>query len=272
MNVGGDPVDSLAALLPMAEYFLAGVLLAMARTGGFFLALPGTATSAVPRIVKAVLIFAVSLALIWASPSMGYVQLGPSPELAILVAAVGEFILGLGLGFIIHLALATARIAGEVAGVEMGLSFSAVADPLSGGHATAASALFAHLAVQLFMALGLDHTAIRALAVSADAQPFGAADLAGSALLMLANLGSVMVEGALSLALPLMGGLFSLKIAMAMLARVAPRLQIFTLAFALSILMGILILDAALGSIAGSMANQLGHWMKLLVRLASASS
>ncbi len=264
--MGGASLDALTRLLPDLDLWLPALVVTVARAGGFLLALPHASGTLVPRTARIVLAFTLALALVLGRPgALAWAFARDPVHLAMTTA--GEFLLGLTMGAILHLALATVRLAGAVVGVEMGLSFAAVADPTSRGQATAIGALFAQIGIQLFLALGLDRVAIRALAHSTARVPLGHGWPAPRDLLDVATLASRVFEGALTLALPLMACLFALKIAMAMLARVAPRLQIFTLAFALSILTGLLVLDAALGGIMTAAAAGLERWVRLLQRL-----
>jgi flagellar biosynthetic protein FliR len=152
--------------------------------------------------------------------------------------------------------------------MEMGLSFAAVADPLSPAPATAPSALFAQVAVQLFLALGLDHACVRVLATSTKAHPLGTAEVSSDAIASMVALGSSMLVNALSLAVPVMAAIFALKVALAFLARAAPKLQIFSLAFGISILVGLAVLEAATPGIVASLGRQLREGVETLSRFA----
>ncbi len=264
-----EGADAIARLLPDLDTWMLALVVAVARAGGFLLALPHATGTLVPKTARVAVAFTLALALVLGQPGQTLLLAAQGP-VTIALATAGEFLLGLAMGAVIHLSLATVRLAGAVVGVEMGLSFAAVADPTSPGQATAVGALFAQIGIQLFLALGLDHVAIRALAHSTARVPLGQGWPRLGDLLDLATLTSRMFEGALALALPLMACLFALKIAMAMLARVAPRLQIFTLAFALSILTGLLVLDAALGGILVATAGRLQEWLRLLQHLVAA--
>jgi flagellar biosynthetic protein FliR len=123
----------LATLLRVLEPMVVVVLLAMARAGGLLLALPQFSGKAVPGTVRAIALVAISIAV---AGSAAPPQLTSAHPLAIAVAMILEVVVGAALGFVVHLLLAAGRIAGEILGVEMGLSFSAVADPTHPGTST----------------------------------------------------------------------------------------------------------------------------------------
>ncbi|MEE9384471.1 MAG: flagellar biosynthetic protein FliR [Nannocystaceae bacterium] len=264
----------LAALEPFLglawpwAYLLA---LSAARVGGVMLALPQLVGNRVPGQVRALVVIALASSLVWVSPPGETPTPSPSVGLLFAVQAGFELLLGLGMGFVVHVALSTARIAGVLCGVEMGLSFGAVVDPLSNDETTAISALFGHMSVQLFLALGLDRSVIAALAESVRTQPLGTARLSGATAFDLVALGDPMYRTGVKLALPVLGGVFILKLAIALLTRVAQKLQIFTIAFSLSILTGLIILRAAVPSLGAAVASELKSSMHDVWRTATAS-
>lgn len=262
-------MDVLSTLLPELDALFFLLVVAMARTGGLLLGLPHTRARTIPPMVKATVVFGLSVGLVFASPWTHLATVLHAGPVAVATIAGAEFVFGLGVGFIVHLAVAAARIAGEIAGIDMGLSFSAVADPTSGGQSTAAAALYVQIAIQLFLALGLDHVAIRALAYGTHHVPIGAATFDPMAYLDLVGLGARLFEAAFRLAMPIGAALFALKVGMAMLARVAPRLQIFTLAFSLAILTGLFVLRAALPGIFAALAAELRAFAELAVAFAA---
>jgi flagellar biosynthetic protein FliR len=241
-----DPMRELAGLWPLLAPWATALGYAAARVGGLMLSLPLGSSAAVPKTVRAVVVLALALGL--STPHA--TSTAPPPGVLVLITTlVTELVYGLALGFVVRLALDAIRIAGEIAGIEMGLSFAAVADPSSQGQSTAGSTLFAQLGIQLFFALNLDHTLVRGLARGLGPHPLGEPGMTADLAQAIVAHGEVIFDTALALALPIMAALLSLKIGMAMLARVAPKLQIFTLAFALSSAVGLVILQLAIPSI-----------------------
>lgn len=259
------PEPQIAAFVPLLMPWAAAVVLAGARATGFVLGLPHTTGAGIPKAIQAMVVLALAVAMVGARPTS---LVAPSSVTALAVGVALEFVFGLLLGFLIQLALAAARVAGELVGIEMGLSFAAVADPLSSGQSTALSAMFMQLGIALFLALGLDRVAIAALVRSIDRHPLGAATIDPGSLAHVIGLADGLVGAAFGFALPLVGALLCLKLAMAMLARVAPKLQIFTLAFGLSIGVGLLLLGVLLPTMAAAIAAHLQRMTGVLVELA----
>lgn len=266
LDLAGASTPGAEALVGLLMPWAMALVLALARTGGFLLGLPQTSAGGVPKTIVAIAALALSVALIGVDPAA--VTRAPSDLPLLVLQAVGEFLFGLGLGFIIQMALGVAQAAGEIVGVEMGLSFAAIADPMSSEQSTAPAAMFKCLATALFLALGLDRVAIRGLARSLQAQPLGTGHLDAATIEMVLSLADRLVRAAFSLGLPLLAALLCLKLALAMLARVAPKLQIFNLSFSLTIVVGLLVLVLSWPSLVQALAADLRSWMELLVRMA----
>lgn len=233
----------LAALLPVLEPFAILAMLTMARAGGLLLALPAGSSTAVPVQVRAIVLVALSLSMIGiaAPPAIAYGDI-----VSLVVAIVLEVVVGLALGFVVHLAFAGFRMGGELIGVEIGLSFSAVADPANPGASTATASLLGHLGIQLFFALGIDRVLLVGLAHSLRKVPLGGGRVGGATVAALTEQASGAFMVALHLALPILATGLAVKLALAVLARFVPKLQIFGLAFGITLAGGLAAVHQAL--------------------------
>ena len=174
----------------------------------------------------------------------GAVMLPPIPEapaeLLRLVAL--ETATGLWIGLLARLiALALAQ-AGQVVGLMIGLASPLQGDLLFGAQGVALSRLLALLAAVLVLASGLYALPLRALAESYAVLPVGAPLAAGP----IAETVAVAAGESLGLALRLAGPFVLLAVlgnlALALIARVAPQVQVFIIAVPAQILAGILLL------------------------------
>lgn len=237
------------------------VILALARTGAMLLAVPGLSGKTVPRVAKGALVVGLaSMVALTAPAPAAPVTFG----MALVPLLVMEFVYGFVVGFIFGLPVHTAKFAGQIMGVEMGLSFSAVADPLTQSNATVISAILGTLAVQLGFAMGLEREVIAAISMSTRYRPLGSLQLSLSVFSDLLMLGSEVFSLALKLALPALGTLFSLKLSMAYLARLAPKLQIFNLTFTLTLLVGQWMILQSLPSVGAALAEEQKRVMTLV--------
>ena len=268
--MAGDSVltSELNLLMPMLVPWAFTFALAMARMSGVLLALPHTLSPRIPRLVKGVVAVSLAASLVVAHGPTVSILGAPSPELALASLALGDFIFGLAIGLFVHVGLAAVRLAGEVCGVEMGLSFAAVADPMSQDQTTPIAIIFGQVAIQAFFAMGLDRDVLYAVAQSVNIHPLGQAGvhlLTGD---QLALMGTQMFRTGLQIAMPLVGALFALKLSIALLARVAPKIQLFVLSFALTILLGHVLMVVAMPAIGAAVASHLTEMADQVTRFA----
>lgn len=241
------------------------MILALTRTGAMLLAMPGLNHQSVPRVAKGALVVGLSGMVAFTAPPP------PTPMtfgIGLVPLMVMEFVYGYIVGFIFSLPVHTAKFAGQIMGIEMGLSFSAVSDPLSQSNATVLSAMLGAMTVQMCLATGLDREVIAAIASSTHYRPLGSLQLSTSVFADLLDLGTQVFSLALKLALPALGTLFALKLSMAYLARLAPKLQIFNLTFTLTLLVGQWMILQSLPSVGAALAEEYERVMTLVWSIA----
>lgn len=154
----------------------------------------------------------------------------------LLAASAGEVLIGAGLagGFLI--ALAATDIAGRVLDTQAGFGIASVFNPTTGSVASLLGTLLGMSALCLFLALNGHYVLIQALAASARALPPGVG-LASMDWQAAFEQGGVMFAYGLALAAPLMCALLLADVAMAVMARSLPQLNVFVMGFPLKIMM-----------------------------------
>jgi flagellar biosynthetic protein FliR len=224
-----------------------GAVLVAARVGGAVMLLPGLGEPEVPPTVRLCLLLAL-VALLMPPLAPGLPTLPADvPELARLVAT--ESLIGVFIGFLARAAVLAMAQAGQVAALMIGLSSPLQTDAVFGGQATATARLFGLLAAVLVFNTGLYALPLGALAESYSVLPPGEGlplDKGAEAVVgaVAASLGL-----ALRLAAPLVLGAMLGQVALGLVARLAPNLQIFAVASAGQILAGLLLLALALPAI-----------------------
>ena len=227
------------ALIP----FAIGFTLVAVRVAFLFVSSPIFGTRLIPRNILAAAIVVISFATY-----MGLPPHAPPPleALPIAIAILGEAALGAAAGLTARIVFAAVEAAGQMIGVPMGLGFANVVDPLSGG-ASVVTSQFLGIAMSLvFLALDGHHVLLRMIIGSFAVLPPGEVVLSSGVGLTLATKASMVFESGLQLAAPVMLVLIGVTIALGLLARVAPKVNLFVLSFAVSIGVGILSLQAAL--------------------------
>jgi flagellar biosynthetic protein FliR len=224
-------------------------LLTFARVGTALMILPVFGEPYVLGRQRLVLGLLLSAAL---APALGNLppQPGEPARLALLVG--GEIAVGIFIGAVTRLAMAALHVAGTIAAMQSGLSAAAFFDPNEATQGTLPGNLYATTALTAMVAADLHHLLLRALAASYARLPPGAGLPAGDAVQLLATLGDAAIRTGLELAAPLVLASIIANLALGVLGRLVPALQILSLAMPLQLLLalGLMLLTLA-GVVAG---------------------
>jgi flagellar biosynthesis protein FliR len=242
--------DLLQALEPRLILF--GLVLT--RVTGLFLALPMLSGEIVPLRLRAalcgVIAFSLSMAIVGVSLPRGAGEL--------CAAAGAELILGAGLGLLVRLALAAAEALGSLLAMQMGMGFGAIVDPLTQAEGPLA-ALFGMTAWTLLLACDGHHQVLLGLSDSLRAFPPGGALSAGLAPFLgrVTESGGSLFSAALRIATPVAAAVLGTNAALALLARVAPRVNLLMLGFLIAAGAGLCALALAGPAMARGVFNHL---------------
>lgn len=225
-------------------------VLVLARLGGAVMLLPGLGEAEVPVTIRLALALAL-VALLLPAQAAGLPPLPAAPpELLRLIAL--ETAIGLWIGLLARLlALALAQ-AGQVIGLMIGLASPLQGDALFGAQSVALSRLLALLGATVVLGTGLYAVPLRALADSYTALPPGAPLAAGPVAEAVARALGESLDLALRLAGPFVLMAVLGNLALSLLARVAPQVQVFVIAAPAQILAGLLLLALVLPALLGA--------------------
>lgn len=227
-----------------------GLFLALARVTAYVVAAPQLAR-ALPLPGR--LAFVVGIGSFLAAPVPGVTTLAE-----LFGVAFGNVGVGIALGFLTGILFQAFVSAGGLADVASNLSVAAVFDPSQGERA----AVFGRLVHQTGAALlvvtgGLGVLAVT-LAWSVEAVPLGVIPAAdpGLATLAIRGVSSLMVLAA-ELALPVLGGLFLIELALGVASRFAPQAQVFLIGLPAKILVAFGLIGATTLMLPGAVSSYL---------------
>ncbi|HFR2696199.1 TPA: flagellar biosynthetic protein FliR, partial [Shigella flexneri] len=164
--------------------------------------------------------------------------------------AVQQILIGIALGFTMQFAFAAVRTAGEIIGLQMGLSFATFVDPGSHLNMPVLARIMDMLALLLFLTFNGHLWLISLLVDTFHTLPIGSEPLNSNAFLAPTKAGSLIFLNGLMLALPLITLLLTLNLALGLLNRMAPQLSIFVIGFPLTLTVGISLMAALMPLIA----------------------
>lgn len=154
--------------------------------------------------------------------------------------AVQQVFVGLSIGFATRLIFASMELAGEVIGFQMGLNFAAFFDPSMNSQSSAMGRFFSQMSLLLFVATNAHMLLIVAFVKSFQSFPIGQSMILSLSLLQLHLLGGAIFSSALWIAMPVIGMLLFANLALGIISRVAPQMNIFAVGFPITLGIGIL--------------------------------
>jgi flagellar biosynthesis protein FliR len=194
----------------------------------------------IPLPAKAALCLVLALGL-W--PHLAFsADYFPAHPFMIALMILGELILGLALGLIVRVLFAAIQTGGQLVGFQMGFAMVNVVDP-SSGVSMAVTAHFLYMtSLLIFLSLNGHLHLLHALAHSFSLVPPGG-------LLLTPNLSEQMIRFssqifilAIKIATPVMVALFLIDLALALVAKAAPQMNVIFVGFPLKIAVGFLFL------------------------------
>lgn len=222
------------------------VLLAL-RVSGLMLVAPVFSARTVPTRIRTALLLLLTLLL--APVAVGAAR-AEGTLVGLTITPTGfltELLVGLAIGLGAALLVGAVETAGDLMTTTIGLSGSSLLDPLN-GHQTAVLAHFAQLfAVTVLLAVDGHLVMLDALGESLRAVPVGAGVDVQAGLEALVDGGATLFVLGLRFAAPVIAAAMISNAALAVLTRVAPQLNVFSIAFPVQITVGLL---AFVGSLA----------------------
>lgn len=185
---------------------------------------------------KVALAFFVALATQASLPSMPVIGFNDPSLLAVVAQQVG---VGLAIGFAVRVVFAAVELAGEVVGFQMGLNFAAFFDPTIGAQSSAVARFFGQMTSLLFLAMNGHLMVLFAINRSFYSFPVDQNFLETLAAMKLYHLGADLFASALWIALPMVGILMFVNLALGIVSRVAPQMNIFAVGFPITLVVGL---------------------------------
>lgn len=229
--------------LPVLSQWLGAYLLPLFRIGGFFLVAPFFGTQLIPARIRVALGLLVTLLLAPLLPPPP--ALDPlSPGMAVLVTQ--QVLIGLGLGFSMQVFFQAFVFGAQMIAMQMALGFASMVDPANGISVTVLAQYFLLLLTLVFLASNGHLVMFEVLLESFRTLPVGGEWAWSETGWRLAHQGSWMFLSGLLLALPAVTALLVVNLAFGVMTRAAPQLNVFSLGFPITLVLGLLIVWAGL--------------------------
>ena len=240
----------LLAALPVLAF---QAVLVFARLGAAVMVLPGLGEAEVPAPIR----LGLGLGLVLLLMPVLAPGLPEAPDAAgeALRLILLEIVVGLWLGGLARLVALAMAMAGQAVALLLGLAQAMVPDPDLGGLGTATGRMFSLAAAVVVLTSGLYAIPLRALVESYALLPVGAPFPAGAGAEAMAASGADSLALALRLAAPFVLAAVVINVALGLLARIAPQVQVYFIAIPGQVLAGLALLGLVFPALLGAFAE-----------------
>jgi flagellar biosynthetic protein FliR len=232
--------------------WIGALLWPLTRVLGLVAAAPVFGNTGVPMLVK--LSLGVLLSAIVAPTIPTIPAVDPTSWAGILILSQ-EMLIGAAMGFSMRLVFAAIEFAGEVASSTMGFGFATFFDPTSAGRNSAISQFLALVATMAFLAMNAHLALVQALVESFFTLPISATPMSLAAPLEMVRWGGRIFSAGLQIGMPIIAAMLITNIALAILTRAAPQLNLFGIGFPITLGAGFLVISLTLPYLGTPMQN-----------------
>ena len=242
----------LSVTAAQLDGWLAAFMFPLARLLGLFASAPLWSNRGIPVRIRLAAGLAIAMAVLPALPEMPVV---PTDSLHALGILAHQVVIGAAIGFTMRLIMAAVDLAGEMIGLQMGLSFAVFFNPQTGGQTSVLAEFLNLLTLLVFLALDGHLLLIQILVQTFEWIPVGEA-VSARGWLVIVQHASVMFTAGVLMALPMIATLLIANIGLGILTRAAPQLNLFAVGFPVTLTVGFFVLMISL-TLLGPMLQRL---------------
>lgn len=218
--------------------------LVLFRLGGLVLTAPMLASPAIPVRIRAAIAFALA-AMVF--PILR-VQVPENLTLSgAVVGGVGEVMIGAAIGLSLSVMLLAGEVAGSIIGQQAGLGLGEVIDPLHNEQASIVGQVYTVVLTIVFLLAGGHRAAVAATLDTFKAIPLLSYSSDDSIVVLLVETLTAAFVVGIRVAGPAMIALFLTAIALAVVSRAMPQLNILSVGFTLKVLVAVAVMWLTLG-------------------------
>jgi flagellar biosynthesis protein FliR len=250
------------------------ILLLSIRIAALLFVTPVFRAAPMPGTAKAALVIGLAA---MASMNLDHRAINISSEIVDMVQAASvELVLGATLGLGVSLAFAAFSMAGRILDVQVGFGLAQVFDPTTNRQVSVLDSAFSQAGVLVFLVLNGHHALLRAVAFSVERFPVGSQwHIKDSADAVFAQAGGLFALG-FALAAPVVFCVLLVELALGVVARNLPQMNMFVVALPVKIIVGLTALTLWFSGIGGVMTRVYASietsWGQVLAPTGSVSS
>jgi flagellar biosynthetic protein FliR len=253
ITIGGAELDA----------WLAALCYPFFRIMALFSSAPLLSHASVPRPAR------IGLALMFTvliAPTLPAVGEAPPMSMQGVILLVQQVLIGLALGFSLQIAFAAVELAGDMIGLQMSLSFASFIDPQNSTQTPLVGSFLAIVLLLVFTAMNGHLLLLAALADSFRTLPVATGSVRWQDAEQLFAAGSALFAQGLQIALPVIAAMLVTNLALGVLTRTAPQLNLLAVGFPVTLMTGLLLLLLGMPHIVSALEGVIRGGLSLLSR------
>jgi flagellar biosynthetic protein FliR len=224
------------------QAWIIGLIWPLVRVLGVIASAPIFSHNAIPKRIKLGVGIMLTLIIMPTLPPIPTFEIYSLQGLRTLVQ---QLVIGLAIGFSMRLVFSAVDLAGQLIGMSMGLGFATFFDHQSQGQSAAVNQFLMLLAMLIFLSLDGHLMIVSAIANSFISMPISL-DNGSINPMKIAMWGETIFRVGLLLALPAVTALLVTNMALGILTRAAPQLNLFAIGFPITLTVGFVVLALSL--------------------------
>ena len=226
--------------------WLAAYLWPMVRVGAMLTAAPIFSSRQVPVRFRLMLMLLITWLVMPTLP--------PTPPAEVLshsgfLIMLQQILIGVVMGFILQMVFGALVFGGQMVAYSTGLGFASMVDPQNGVQVPVVAQFYLILATLLFLLSNGHLLLIELLADSFQSMPVAVDGISRNGFLDIVAWGSRLFAGGLLIGLPIVGAMLMVNMGMGVVMRAAPQLNIFSVGFPITMLLGFALMWVTLPSL-----------------------
>ncbi|KTC17345.1 MULTISPECIES: flagellar biosynthetic protein FliR [Pseudomonas] len=245
--------------------WVASFILPLFRIAAVLMTMPIIGTKMVPGRIRLYLALAITVVVVPGLPPMPEVN---PLSLSGLLLIAEQILIGAVFGLSLQLFFQIFVVAGQVVAIQMGMAFASMVDPVNGVNVAVVSQFLSMLVTLLFLSMNGHLVVFEVITESFTTLPVGTGLMVNHYWDLVGRL-SWVLGAALLLVLPAITALLVVNIAFGVMTRAAPQLNIFSIGFPLTLVLGLGIFWVVLADILShyqALASEALQWLRELAR------
>ncbi|WEJ23206.1 flagellar biosynthetic protein FliR [Pseudomonas sp. SD17-1] len=245
--------------------WVASFILPLFRIAAVLMTMPIIGTKMVPGRIRLYLALAITVVVVPGLPPMPEVN---PLSLSGLLLTAEQILIGAVFGLSLQLFFQIFVVAGQVVAIQMGMAFASMVDPVNGVNVAVVSQFLSMLVTLLFLSMNGHLVVFEVITESFTTLPVGTGLMVNHYWDLVGRL-SWVLGAALLLVLPAITALLVVNIAFGVMTRAAPQLNIFSIGFPLTLVLGLGIFWVVLADILShyqALASEALQWLRELAR------